>query len=116
MRHQLILSQRMCATQVEIPTPQQAGNTAIACSGAHGVQQKMYNWNTLNQRVFKKLDFVLAKRECEAVVNCDPGAVERVLKLVKVKVEAYTEKQSQKPRSARMLLPLLAGFGCEPAC
>lgn len=69
-----------------------------ACSGAHGVQQKLYNWNTMNQRVFKKLDFVLAKRECEAVVNCDPGAVERVLKLVKIKVEAYTEKQSQKPR------------------
>lgn len=70
----------------------------------------MYNWNTLNQRVFKKLDFVLAKRECEAVVNCDPGAVERVLKLVKVKVEAYTEKQSQKPRFTRILLPLLTSF------
>lgn len=58
----------------------------------------MYNWTTLNQRVFKKLDFVLVKSECEAVVNCDPGAVERVLKLVKVKLEKYNERQSQRPR------------------
>lgn len=62
------------------------------------MQPKLYNWNTLNQRVFKKLDFVLAKRECEAVAACDPGAVERVLKLVRIKVEAHTEKQSQQPR------------------
>lgn len=68
-------------------------------SGAHGVTQKMYNWTTLNQRVFKKLDFVLVKSECEAVVNCDPGAVERVLKLVKVKLEKYNERQSQRPSS-----------------
>ena len=70
----------------------------LVCSGAHGVTQKQYNWTTLNQRVFKKLDFVLAKSEIEAVVNCDPGAVERVLKLVKVKLEKYTERQSQRSR------------------
>ncbi len=70
----------------------------FGCSGAHGLTQKLYNWTTLNQRVFKKLDFVLAKSECEAVVNCDPGAVERVLKLVKVKLEKYSERQSQQPR------------------
>jgi len=70
----------------------------LSCSGAHGLTQKLYNWTTLNQRVFKKLDFVLAKSECEAVVNCDPGAVERVLKLVKIKLEKYNERQSQRPR------------------
>jgi len=32
------------------------------------------------------------------VVNCDPGAVERVLKLVKIKLEKYNERQSQRPR------------------
>ena len=58
----------------------------------------MYNWTTLNQRVFRKLDFVLVKSECEAIVNCDPGAVERILKLVKVKLEKYNERQSQRPR------------------
>ena len=72
--------------------------TVLFCSGAHGLTQKLYNWTALNQRVFKKLDFVLAKSECEAVVNCDPGAVERVLKLVKVKLEKYCERQSQHPR------------------
>lgn len=44
------------------------------------------------------MDFVLAKSEIEAVVNCDPGAVERVLKLVKVKLEKYIERQSQRSR------------------
>ncbi|KAL3134828.1 hypothetical protein ABBQ32_007799 [Trebouxia sp. C0010 RCD-2024] len=68
-------------------------------SGAHGATQKQYNWTTLNQRVFKKLDFVLAKSEIEAVVNCDPGAVERVLKLVKVKLEKYNDRQSQRSSS-----------------
>lgn len=70
----------------------------LVCSGAHGATQKQYNWTTLNQRVFKKLDFVLAKSEIEAVVNCDPGAVERVLKLVKVKLEKYNDRQSQRSR------------------
>ena len=77
---------------------QQSQHQLVSHSGAHGVTQKLYNWTTLNQRVFKKLDFVLAKSECDAVVNCDPGSVERVLKLVKVKLEKYNERQSQRPR------------------
>lgn len=37
--------------------------------------------------MFRKLGFVVAKSEVEAVCNCEPGAVERVLKLVKVKMD-----------------------------
>lgn len=54
-------------------------------SGANGFTQKTYNWNTLNQKVFKKLGFIIAKSEIEAVCNCEMGAVERVLKLVRVR-------------------------------
>ncbi|GFR47034.1 hypothetical protein Agub_g8719 [Astrephomene gubernaculifera] len=61
-------------------------------SSANGLQQKMYNWNTLNAKVFKRLGFVVTKQDCEACCNCKPGAVERVLKLVKVKITKYKEE------------------------
>ena len=43
---------------------------------------QLYNWSCLNKRVFRKLGFVLSKAESEAVCTCQPGAVERVLKLL----------------------------------
>lgn len=61
-----------------------------ARSSANSVQQKSYNWNTLNTKVCKKLGFVIPKAESEAVVNCNPGAIERVLKLVRYKIAKYT--------------------------
>lgn len=53
---------------------------------AHSTKQKMNNWNTLNTKVFKKMGFQLAPSDIEAVVNCVPDAIERVLKLVQIKV------------------------------
>ena len=32
-------------------------------SGANSLQQKLYNWNTLNTKVFRKLGFSLPKAE-----------------------------------------------------
>lgn len=37
---------------------------------------------------------MIAKSECEAVANCEPGAVERVLKLTKVKIAKATDKDA----------------------
>ena len=56
----------------------------LTCSSANGAMQKMYNWSCLNKKVFKRLGFVLSKAECEAASTCQPGAVERVLKLLQV--------------------------------
>lgn len=61
----------------------------------------MYNWNTLNQKAFKRLGFVVARSECEAVCVCRPGAVERVLKLVKLQLAAATAAARQADRSSR---------------
>jgi hypothetical protein len=55
-------------------------------SAASSSTQKLYNWNTLNQKVFKKLGFQLSKKEIEAVINFQPMAVENVLKIVHNKV------------------------------
>eukprot|EP00191_Tetraselmis_sp_GSL018_P014928 CAMPEP_0177579942 /NCGR_PEP_ID=MMETSP0419_2-20121207/1256_1 /TAXON_ID=582737 /ORGANISM="Tetraselmis sp., Strain GSL018" /LENGTH=318 /DNA_ID=CAMNT_0019068697 /DNA_START=272 /DNA_END=1227 /DNA_ORIENTATION=+ len=45
-------------------------------SSANAAAQKMYNWNTLNQRVFKRLGFQIHRSDCEEVVNAVPGAIE----------------------------------------
>lgn len=59
-------------------------------SSANALQQKMYNWNTLNQKVFRKLGFQLSKQDCEDIANAVPGAIERVLKLARIKLASYT--------------------------
>ncbi|KAG1668600.1 hypothetical protein FOA52_001469 [Chlamydomonas sp. UWO 241] len=61
-------------------------------SSANGATQKMYNWNTLNQKVLKRMGFALSKDDMTAMCNCQPGAVERVLKLFKVKIAKCTDE------------------------
>ena len=63
-------------------------------SQANGITQKMYNWQTLNNKVFKKLGFVVAKNECEQAAKGAPGAIERILKLLKLKVARSRSKHS----------------------
>ncbi len=53
--------------------------------------QKLYNWSTLNQRVFRRLGFVVAKTECEACASAKPSAIERVLKLVMLRLSKFAE-------------------------
>jgi len=62
-------------------------------SGASSVTQKLYNWQTLNDKVFRRLGFSLGQRERENTANCKPGAIERVLKLVKVKIARHRARQ-----------------------
>ncbi|KXZ46729.1 hypothetical protein GPECTOR_41g694 [Gonium pectorale] len=75
-------------------------------SSANGLQQKMYNWNTLNAKVFKRLGFMVTRQDCEACCNCKPGAVERVLKLIKVKIAKFKEENGD---AIPGMLPAQAG-------
>jgi hypothetical protein len=60
-------------------------------------RNKTYNWNTLNQKVFKKLGFQVAKKDINSIVEAAPEAIERVLKLLKDHIENYHEmKKSRK--------------------
>lgn len=61
-------------------------------SSANGIQQKLYNWNTLNQKAFRRLGFMISKQDCEAISTCQPGAIERVLKLVKLRIAKYRDQ------------------------
>eukprot|EP00878_Enallax_costatus_P009579 GHUV01010009.1.p1 GENE.GHUV01010009.1~~GHUV01010009.1.p1 ORF type:complete len:216 (+),score=66.29 GHUV01010009.1:102-749(+) len=63
-------------------------------SSANGMQQKLYNWNTLNQKVLKRLGMQLSKQQMNDVATGVPGAVESILKVLKVKIEGYQEDGS----------------------
>eukprot|EP01027_Heterolobosea_sp_BB2_P006380 GEZU01009653.1.p1 GENE.GEZU01009653.1~~GEZU01009653.1.p1 ORF type:complete len:296 (+),score=56.66 GEZU01009653.1:248-1135(+) len=64
-------------------------------SAAHSISQKLYNWNTLNQKVFKKLDFHVSRQELEDVANGTPGTIEILLRNFQLKVEEYKARKAK---------------------
>ena len=65
-------------------------------SPAHSIQQKLYNFDTLNQRVLKKLGFQIPRPVIEDIANCRPGAIENVLNALQYKMAKYREKMKKK--------------------
>ena len=59
-----------------------------ACSALH---LKLYNWSTLNDRVFRKLGFVLTTSECHDCATAKPGAIERVLRMLLYQLQDNTQ-------------------------
>ena len=55
-------------------------------SASSSVTHKLYNWNTLNQKVLKKIGLQIAKADIEGVVNCVPDTIERVLRVTQLKL------------------------------
>ena len=66
-------------------------------SGAHSTQQKLYNWHTLNQKVFKHLGCSVQKLDCERIVNAEPGVIEQVLKMLRARLQLRLEAQYSAP-------------------
>lgn len=63
-------------------------------SAAHGRKQKLYTWETLNRKVLERLDIHVPEDHLEAIVDCEPRAVERLLKAVRVQI---LRRQTMKP-------------------
>eukprot|EP00033_Pygsuia_biforma_P001578 GCRY01001777.1.p1 GENE.GCRY01001777.1~~GCRY01001777.1.p1 ORF type:complete len:228 (+),score=16.89 GCRY01001777.1:144-827(+) len=63
-------------------------------SPANSVSQKLYNWETLNQRVFKKLNFSVPQKEMENIVYCRTDAIERVLIALMARIRQYQEQRA----------------------
>lgn len=61
-------------------------------SAANSVSQKMYNWNTLNQKVFKKMGMQVSRAEVEGVCNCSAGVVERVISTLRQQIAKIKEQ------------------------
>ncbi|CAN0015957.1 unnamed protein product, partial [Phaeothamnion confervicola] len=59
---------------------------------ANSVIQKLYNWNTLNEKVLRRLGYELSKADMEAVVQCVPQAVERLLYVLQFKMARHRAK------------------------
>ena len=51
---------------------------------ANSTKQKIYNHETLNQRVLKKLGFMIPRGTIEDIVNCKAGVVEAVLNTLQI--------------------------------
>mmetsp|Transcript_26420 Transcript_26420/g.26670 ORF Transcript_26420/g.26670 Transcript_26420/m.26670 type:complete len:211 (+) Transcript_26420:111-743(+) len=63
-------------------------------SPASSVQAKIYNFDTLNQKVLKRFGYQLTRSSIEDIVNCRPGAIESVLNTLQFKMSKYKEKKS----------------------
>jgi len=66
---------------------------------ANSFAQKMYNWNTLSEKVFKKMGFTLLQEEKEAISNCAPQAVERLLKKLQMNMAKYSARKDSARKS-----------------
>eukprot|EP01061_Rhynchopus_euleeides_P021609 TRINITY_DN35237_c0_g1_i1.p2 TRINITY_DN35237_c0_g1~~TRINITY_DN35237_c0_g1_i1.p2 ORF type:complete len:237 (+),score=86.67 TRINITY_DN35237_c0_g1_i1:62-712(+) len=63
---------------------------------AHSVQQKRYNWKTMSQKVFRKLNFEVDDSEIDAITTCVPGAIERFLRALQTKIQQIQQKKVQR--------------------
>ena len=71
---------------------------------ANSTKQKIYNFETLNQRVLKRFNYQIPHHVIEDIVNCKPGAVEVVLNTLQFKMAKYRERKESDispPVSAR---------------
>ena len=68
---------------------------------ANSMKQKMYNFDTLNTRVLRKIDYNIPRIAVEEVVNCRPGAVEVVLNSLQYKMAKYRENKTGTESTSR---------------
>ncbi|PAA60759.1 hypothetical protein BOX15_Mlig008675g3 [Macrostomum lignano] len=67
-------------------------------SACNATDQKKKNWLLLNWKIFKKLSFELSPDVIDALANAKPGTIERVLLLLRTKLDKSLFQQ-QRPAS-----------------
>jgi hypothetical protein len=65
-------------------------------SPASNSQQKIYNFETLNQKVLKKFNYQIPRPTIESLVVCKQGVAEIVLNALQFKMAKYRERKSRK--------------------
>lgn len=60
---------------------------------AHSIKQKVYNYETLNSRVLKKLGFSIPHQIIEDIAAGRPGAIEQVLNTLQYKMAKYRDRR-----------------------
>lgn len=61
---------------------------------ANSMKQKVYNFDTLNTRVLRKINYCIPRPSIEEIVNGRPGSVEIVLNSLQCKMAKYREKKA----------------------
>ena len=61
---------------------------------ANSMKQKVYNFDTLNARVLRKINYCIPRPSIEEIVNGRPGSVEVVLNSLQCKMAKYREKKN----------------------
>lgn len=61
---------------------------------ANSMKQKVYNFETLNTRVLRKINYCIPRPSIEEIVNGRPGSVEIVLNALQFKMAKYREKKN----------------------
>ncbi|KAL5036420.1 hypothetical protein RTP6_003994 [Batrachochytrium dendrobatidis] len=69
-------------------------------SPANSVSQKIYNWTTLNQKVFRRLGYSTNDEIIQCIVSNKPGYVEYILYELRQKIDRYLSKQSAKSNAS----------------
>lgn len=62
-------------------------------TSANSLKHKIYNLETLNVRVLKKLGFTIPRSSIEDIANCKPGAIEQVLNALQYRMAKYRERR-----------------------
>ena len=60
---------------------------------ANSMKQKMYNFETLNTRVLRKMGCCIPRSSIAEIVNCRPGSVETVLNTLQFRMSKYRESK-----------------------
>lgn len=58
---------------------------------ASSTMQKSYNWNTLNDKVLKKIGVKMSKQEINDVISCKPFSIEHLLQRVYAAIQNQTD-------------------------
>lgn len=64
---------------------------------SNSTQQKTNNWNILNTKVFKRMGFQISRSDIDKAINATPQTIERILKLVKDKIEDFKDNREEEP-------------------
>lgn len=59
--------------------------------------QKLNNWETVNNKVLKKININLTKKQMEQLARAEPGVIEQVLLQVKNEIAEYKASYLGKP-------------------
>ncbi|KAK2962408.1 putative SPEF1 family protein [Blattamonas nauphoetae] len=70
-----------------------------------GRDKKIYNWQTLNNKVFSKIGLPLSEEQIAGVACATPGAIEEIILLFNQQIENCTDDRGHRSRVEPLVVP-----------